>query len=667
MQPTDYPLKPDRLRQLWTTFVNYGELSSEQIASLDPAVWLSWQRCRPRFDPFATPRLKRLSQASLRPVRRAHIALTNVAAPLMEDIHQDIEGSDCAIILATSAGCVLDFLGDPAAVQRLQESGMGEGSYWSEEHVGTNAVGLVRIMALPSQVVGAEHYLRIYHPYATTAAPIYDVRGRMDGILAIVGPAHTATSHTLGLVMTAARAISNQLHTDWYVEEANRHLSAVKTTLGAISEGVIAWDAAGVVNHTNELAGQILGVKPSVILGRHIEEIAALPRPLVEASIAGRELRDVEVDFSGEGRNVSCLVNLRLVVEGQTPVATIAMLRPMEQVRRLVHAQMGTRATLSLDDIAGQSRAMRAMLRQARVAARGQAPVLIRGEGGAGKNYIARAVHYESSRADGPFIAVNCRAIPHELMISEFLGSDEGSHTRPSKFELANGGTLLLDQVENLSLEMQAALLQVIETGHVLRIGSVRPIPVDVRIIASTTANLEEAVAEGSFSSHLYYRFGVFTLVVPPLRERPDDIPLLAERFLARITENTERASWISDEAMAALCRYPWPGNVRELESTLERALNQSHDGTIRVEDLPATVRVGRVVTGASPHPEPVLSLEESEREAILRAGWACQGRVTEMAEQLRIGRTTLWRKMKHYGLSPETFKLGPNGGENVS
>jgi transcriptional activator for dhaKLM operon len=118
---------------------------------------------------------------------------------------------------------------------------------------------------------------------------------------------------------------------------------------------------------------------------------------------------------------------------------------------------------------------------------------------------------------------------------------------------------------------------------------------------------------------------------------------------------------------MAALCRYPWPGNVRELESTLERALNQSHDGTIRVEDLPATVRVGRVVTGASPHPEPVLSLEESEREAILRAGWACQGRVTEMAEQLRIGRTTLWRKMKHYDLSPETFKLGPNGGENVS
>lgn len=667
MQPTDYPFKPERLRQLWTTFVNYGNLSDEQIASLDPAVWLSWQRCRPRFDPFATPRRKRLSPASLQPVRRAHSALTNVAAPLIEDIHQYVEGSDCAIVLATSAGCVLDYVGDAAAVERLQGSGMGEGSYWSEEHVGTNALGLVRIMALPSQVVGAEHYLRVFHPYATTAAPVYDVRGRMAGILAIVGPASSATSHTLGLVMTAARALSNQLHTDWYVEEANRHLSAVKTTLGAISEGVIAWDAAGIVSHANELAGQILDVKPAVILGRHISELAGMPPRLVEASVAGQELRDVEVNFANDGHNVSCLVNLRLVVEGQTPVATIVMLRPMEQVRRLVHAQMGTRATLSLDDIAGQSRVMRAMLRQARIAARGQAPVLIRGEGGAGKNYVARAVHNEGARAEGPFIAVNCRAIPHELMIGEFLGSDDGGHTRPSKFELANGGTLLLDQVENLSLEMQAALLQVIETGHVLRIGSVRPIPVDVRIIASTTAKLEEEVAEGSFSSHLYYRFGVFTLVVPPLRERPDDIPLLAERFLARITENTERATWISDEAMAALTRYPWPGNVRELESVLERALNQSHDGTIRLEDLPATVRVGRIVTGASPQPQPVLSLAESEREAILRAGWACHGRVSAMAEQLKIGRTTLWRKMKRYGLSPDSFKAGSNGADSVS
>jgi transcriptional activator for dhaKLM operon len=397
---------------------------------------------------------------------------------------------------------------------------LDEGSYWSEEHIGTNAVGLVRMLAMPVQVVGPEHYLKVYHAYATTAAPIYDVRGRMEGVLAIAGPASGANSHTLGLVLTAARALSNQLHADWYVEEANRHLSEVNTTLGAVGEGVIAWDANGLIHHANALAGQMLGVRTSVILGRQVDEALALPPLLLEASAAGQELRDVELSYQANGHALSFLVSLRPVREGDQLVSTIALFRPMEQVRRLVHAQLSTPVSLRLDDLASQSRAMRAMLRQARIAARGQAPVLLRGEGGAGKNYLARAIHHDGPRADGPFVSVNCRAIPHELMISEFLGSTDASNSRPSKFELANGGTLLLDQVENLSLEMQAALLQLIETGHVLRLGSVQPIPVDVRIIAATTANLEEHVADGSFSSHLYYRFGVFTLTVPPLRER---------------------------------------------------------------------------------------------------------------------------------------------------
>ncbi|MDT8306235.1 MAG: dihydroxyacetone kinase operon transcriptional regulator DhaR [Anaerolineae bacterium] len=667
MQPQDYPFRSGRVQRLWSRYVERGELSGEELAHLDPAVWQSWQRCRPRFDPYALPRLKRLSPASLQPVRRAHTVLTTMAAPLMEDIHQFIEGSDCAIVLTTSAGCVLDYLGDAAATDRLRAASLDEGSYWSEEHVGTNAVGLVRMLATPVQVVGPEHYLHIYHSYATTAAPVYDVRGRMEGILVIVGPASGATSHTLGLVMTAARALSNQLQTDWYVEEANRHLSEVNTTLGAVSEGIIAWDATGVIRHANALAGQMLGRRRSVILGRKLEQVLSLPEHLLKASKAGEELHDVELTLNANGDSVSCLLSLRPVVEGDEPIGAIALLRPMEQVRRLVHAQMGTNVTLHLDDVTSQSRSMRATLRQARVAARGQAPVLLRGDGGAGKNYLARAIHNDGPRASGPFIGVNCRAIPHELMISEFLGSADSSNSRPSKFELANGGTLLLDQVENLSLEMQAALLQLIETGHVLRLGSVQPIAVDVRIIAAATADLEELVADGSFSSHLYYRFGVFNIYVPPLRERPEDIPLLAERVLARFTATTERATWMSDEAMAVLSRYPWPGNVRELESVLERALSQCQDSTIQLSDLPAAVRAGRVVAGPSPRAEPLLSLAETEREAIVRAGWACQGHVTEMAELLQIGRTTLWRKMKRYNLRPDYFKVSGNGRGDVS
>jgi transcriptional activator for dhaKLM operon len=206
-------------------------------------------------------------------------------------------------------------------------------------------------------------------------------------------------------------------------------------------------------------------------------------------------------------------------------------------------------------------------------------------------------------------------------------------------------------------LEVQAALVQVIETAHVMRIGSIRPIPVNVRIIATTSDDLATLVADGSFNSHLYYRFGVFNIEIPPLRDRKDDIPVLAERFLTRLSPNKTPNITIDEESMRILCRYPWPGNVREFEMVLERAVHLGQDNIIHLVDLPEQVRNGRVLTTPSPKTEPILTRAEAEREAILRAGWACQGRITEMAGQLGIGRTTLWRKMKHLNITPDAFK----------
>ena len=357
------------------------------------------------------------------------------------------------------------------------------------------------------------------------------------------------------------------------------------------------------------------------------------------------------------------MLTLRPIYEaGPLPVSYVALLSPIEHVRQIAQQQYGAQTTLTIEDVQAVSGAMRRIVRQARTAARGLAPVLVRGEGGVGKNLLARAIHNDGPRAGRPFIDINCQAIPHELMPREILGHEQDTNTRgqPSKFELAEGGTLLLDQIGNLSLELQAALLHVIETRHVTRLGSSTPIPVDARIIATTTANLEDLVAQGSFLSHLYYRFGVFKIDVPALRERVEDIPLLAERFLARQTARESRAMWIEDEAVVALGRYPWPGNVRELESVLERAMSQCRDGVIRPADLPEAVRNGRVLSGHYPVARPVISVGEAEREAILRAGWASRGRVTEMARLLGIGRSTLWRKMKAFDITPEAFKHTP-------
>lgn len=659
MQPGKTGVSSQFAVAVWHTFMQTGTIPDGSDRP-DPVVLQSWRRCISRFNPYAQPRMGAISTPALRSIMRGQQELISIAAPFMEDIHQFTEGSNYVVTLSDGAACLLAIGGDMEAADWLTGLGVQRGVYWAEDSAGTNALGLVLSEAMPVQVVGAEHFFQRFHPLVTTAAPIHDVRGRIIGTLGMIGPAESATSHTLGLVMSAARAVSNQLHADWYLQQTNRHLGEVNTILGTIAEGVIVWNSSGEVSHVNQQAGSILGITPRTVVGRSLSDVVTLPSELTQGILRDEELHDEEMVFHVDDRAVRCLVTLRSVEEqAGEPGSFVALLNPIEHVRQLAQQQYGSQSSLTIDDVQAASSSMRQIIRQARTAARGTAPILIRGEGGVGKNLLARAIHNDGPRSGRPFIDINCRAIPHELMAREILGQERDANTngQPSKFELADGGTLLLDEIESLSLEIQAALLHIIETRQVLRLGSSRTIPVDVRIIAATTADLESLVAQGSFLPHLYYRFGVFHMEIPPLRERTEDIPLLAERFLALRTERETRAKWLNDDAAQILHRYPWPGNVRELESVLERALTQNQHDTIQVADLPEFVRSGLSLAPNSPLAQTVLSVSEAEREAILRAGWACQGRVTDMARMLGIGRSTLWRKMKRYEISATRFK----------
>jgi transcriptional activator for dhaKLM operon len=605
-----------------------------------------------------------LDEQALDRVLAKQANLLTIARPLMEDIHQCAEGSGLAVLLADGTLCILEMLGDRPAVEASARRGLRPGVYWDEGRVGTNALALALLEAAPVQVVGAEHYFKVHHDTTCSAAPIHDVHGRIVGILALTGRLTISHSHTLTAVMAAARAITNQLQAESFLQEANRRLAELDSAFGAISEGVVSWNRSGKITHINAQAAEMLRVNPQAVTGRPLEQVLQLSPRILEATGKGQILRDVEVSIGVDDYSVDCMVSLRPIYEGlRGPIGYITTLRPIERVRQLVHRLVGAQATLTLDDVQGNSAAIRRTRRHARTAARGTAPVLLRGENGVGKNPLARAVHNASARTERPFVAVNCLALPHELMTSEFLGYEGGAFSgalaegRPSKFEMANSGTLFMDQVESLSLEMQAALLQVIDTGHVMRLGGTRAIPVDVRIIAATSADLEQRMTEGSFLPDLYYRLGVFVINQPPLRERMEDLPLLVERFLARITQKMDCAAFITDQAFEILMRYPWPGNVRELENVLERAVVASESGTIYVQDLPAAVRSGRALPPGTLYPQPVLSIAEAEREAIIRAGWAYQGRVTTMAQHLGVGRTTLWRKMKSLDIDPQSFK----------
>ena len=441
-----------------------------------------------RLNPNAIPRQSPAHGDALQSVIRAQASLITIGTPVVEDIHQFIEGSDCAILLSDGSACILVVAGDETAKNMVNSLGLGLGAYWSEGQVGTTALGMTLINAMPAQIIGAEHYYKKYPSITSSAAPIHNVRGRIIGTISIICTAKKASSHTLALVMFAARAISNQLQADWSLEEANHRLLEVNTVMSAMTEGVITWNADGDINHVNAKAGEMLNLNPASMLGLSINQLFELPKALQTAVDDVIELHNTEVILRPNNRAVHSLVSLRPIIDGSSHLmGCILLLRPIEQVRQLVQQQAGAHASITINDVYGESSAMRRLLRQARIAAKGLAPVLLRGEGGVGENHIAQAIHNDGSRASKPFMAINCRAIPHELMANELLGEENDTRIRPSKFELAEGGTLLLDQIDSLSLEMQSAILQMIETGHVMRLGGIRPIAVDVRIIAATS------------------------------------------------------------------------------------------------------------------------------------------------------------------------------------
>jgi DNA-binding NtrC family response regulator len=290
--------------------------------------------------------------------------------------------------------------------------------------------------------------------------------------------------------------------------------------------------------------------------------------------------------------------------------------------------------------------------------------VLVRGESGVGKELIARAIHQASPRRDGPYLALNCAALSASLLESELFGHERGAFTGASerkigKFEAAHGGTLMLDEIGEMSLEAQAKFLRILEGKPFVRLGSNQPITVDVRVIAATNRDLEQAVGQGLFRSDLYFRLRVIELNVPPLRHRQEDIAVLAEHFLDRLsaTDRLPRRE-LSEAALAAMQSYHWPGNIRELKNSIERALVLAVGDRIEPEDLAlsnlmlsAAVgdETGQGTAGQPFRPQP---LEQLERDHILATLQSTGGQKSRAAKILGIERSTLDRKLKRYGLT---------------
>jgi two-component system response regulator HydG len=299
-----------------------------------------------------------------------------------------------------------------------------------------------------------------------------------------------------------------------------------------------------------------------------------------------------------------------------------------------------------------QSAAMQAVLEKAATIAHTDASVVIRGESGSGKEVLARALHANSERRAKPFVAINCAALPAELLESELFGHVRGAFTgahatRRGLFEAADGGTLFLDEIAEMPAPLQAKLLRALQDGEIRRVGDSQPIHVDVRVLCATHQDLQLAIREKRFREDLFYRLKVFTLTVPPLRERKDDIPVLASLFLHQEKHATGR---FTTRAMTVLTKYPWPGNVRELANAVKHGAVLSMSGDVDAPHLPEELGEPALAMLSSGD-EPLTTLAEAEKRHVLKVLKACGGQQVEAARVLGIGRTTLWRKLKEWGL----------------
>jgi len=444
--------------------------------------------------------------------------------------------------------------------------------------------------------------------------------------------------------------------------QEKRQVEQLKAILDFAYDGIIALDEKGKITVFNPVAEKLSGWRAEDAIGREVTEV--IPQAKCQRLLETGKPDLGELLEIGETKVVANRVPI--VVDSQvlgvvTTFQNITTLQSLEHKVRQRLADRGYVAKYTFNDILGESAPFQEAIQLAKEYALVHSTILIRGETGCGKEMFAHAIHQSSSRAKGPFVAVNCAALPENLLESELFGYAEGAFTgarkggKPGLFELAHQGTIFLDEIGEMSPRLQARVLRVLEEGEIMRLGDDRIIPVNVRFIAATHRDLSQMIKTQAFREDLYYRLNVLNLEIPPLRERGADVLLLAERFLEEIARELNRQTpKLSQEAIEVLFRYSWPGNVRELKNTVERLLLRCRSPKIEAVDIASVLKID--LEEKSPR-EAAESQKEKENlnaqvdtitlSLIKRTLAECGDNKAEAARRLGISRTTLWRKLK--------------------
>ncbi len=632
----------------------------------------SWARCLQAYglDPTAAGGLPVLTSGELKERRAPLRELLTIARPELRRLERQVTAAGYVILFTDSQGAALDLIGDAGAEAELKQAGLHPGSLWGERFVGTNGVGTCIATGQPLTVHRRDHFRACYTGLTCTVCPILDPQGRLVAVLdvsAMSAASAEAQALALSLVKQAAARIESAFFIASFRDSWVLRLVPDQAACDPERDGLLAVDAAGAVVAANRSATGLLqaqGRQP--VVGARLTELFDAPEDRL-LDVGGASLRRGQPVCTRNGAQV-CVLAL-----------------PPEASRLAIPARAKAPAPgrrgcggLTLDRLAGEDPGLQRDVARIRRVVDAGIPVLLTGETGTGKEVFAKAVHLASRRADKPFVAINCAAIPETLIESELFGYEPGAFTGArkqgmrGKIEEAHGGTLFLDEIGDMPYELQTRLLRVLAEREVTKVGSRTATTVDVNIVCATLHDIRDLVREGRFREDLYYRISGVKLCLPPLRRRADKAALIA-RVFAMECEAHGREAALSPAARDRLERHDWPGNVRELRHALQVAIALADGGRVEPAHLPEEVLAApasRAADGlsAGAEPAPVAThpcaarlakggcpappqRRACEREVLLAALLRHQWCVSRTARELGVSRSTVHRKIKKFAL----------------
>jgi sigma-54 dependent transcriptional regulator, acetoin dehydrogenase operon transcriptional activator AcoR len=646
-----------QIRAEWLQFISTG--NTGLVRSLRPEVLSSWKRSyEGGIDPSYL-RAAVLSKKELSERLETNRPLIHIASPLLEAFVSSIKGSDFRVDLIDRDLFILMQFGESNVLQASARRGSSVAVSRAESEVGTNAICLASLLQSPMQLVGPEHYNSCLQQLTCSAAPLFDADHEFIGVINVAGPCEKVQLHTLGMTVALSKAIELSYLQHRVMKEKELAYQYIESIVDSISEGLIALNDEGLISVINQRASKILDLRQNEVLGRSAEELFGQDSTIFNTSYSRESHIERELVFTQKNKRKVVIGNCIPVSASDGTKSVVSVFKELSRARGFVKNVVGFKAYFTFDDLLGKSASFLNALNLAKHAAPLPSNILLLGESGTGKELLAHAIHNASHVRNGPFIGINCGAIPMGLIESELFGYEGGAFTgakregQPGKLELAEDGSLFLDEIDSMPVATQATLLRVLQNRRFTRVGGTSEIIFNARILVASNKDLWEEVRQGNFRKDLFYRINVITIEIPRLRDRKEDIYELARQFTTKLSERLDFTFTLSDDSLEIMAEHSWPGNVRELENVIERCAVMAYSRgsqCIDRSDLLTYAGFHRTTDSEAPlEDDKNISLDYLERRTILKTLSETGNNISDTARKLGVTRNTVYNKIRKY------------------